>query len=209
VYEFLSPEEAMDNADSYAQLAQTIGSGRAPLPADEGRRQDELSDCPNNANDVVRPAVAWAARWNLNAVNIVGDARPAFRAGYAGLRKRHFGSDDPARIKGLLEVYEKARAEFDDDFSFECETAGGACSGSTIGYFRHFIVTKKTLHLCPSWFAQGEQARITTMYELVLAHDADVSQADRSKYSGLAKDLTDQYFAKPAPLPAAPQAGGP
>jgi hypothetical protein len=205
VYQYLRPEEAMDNADSYARLAQELATGRPLSSESEGRPRDEIADCPAGADEIVRPALARAARWNLNAVTVLASPNSTSSRRLSALRRTHFGTDDPARIRELLEIYQRARRELDRDIPFECEAAGGVCRGSTIGYFRYFLfITSDVLHLCPSWFGLGDQQRIESIYALVLSHDAGVSEEDRHKYVNLARDLTELYWRVPPSLPTEP-----
>jgi hypothetical protein len=151
---------------------------------------------------VIDRALAFAERMNMNAVSVLLTQRPGVLDHYADLRRTHMGSDDPARIAGWLERYQKAREFFDEDIFIACETAGGACSGSIEVYSRPFVRFSRalpfvrlssTLHICPGWVRQGPDRRIDSLVEVVLTH-AGVSAVEAPKFVALARAVTERFW---------------
>lgn len=191
VYEFLSPEEAFDNSDSLAMLVQVLAQGR---PARTNRPQDDISDCTSDQLRSLRPAIARAARWNLNSINVLGDSRADFRQGYAAERRQHFGTDNVDKIPSFLETYQESKNKLESSLDVECETAGGACSSNTSGYYRSFIFKSGTLHVCPLFFTLSPEERIKNFLALTIMNSTGKSASDASKYGDFAKAVTDKYW---------------
>jgi hypothetical protein len=203
-YAFLRPEEAMDNADSFAMFCQDIGMWRHHIPP--GFTMDTFSDCRPNQRNQVRLALARAERWNVNALDVTTDTRPAVINAYAGLRRTHIGSDNPARIPRLRRVYQRVRRLLQARIPFECEGAGIPCVGNTFGYYYHFLWwTSDVLHLCPYWFAIADDSdRIEALYILALRRYGDLSERDAQRYAALGRALSERYWPAPASLPSEP-----
>jgi len=201
VYEFLKPEEAFDNSDSIATLVQALALGNAATAKYMRHPKDSISDCSKEQHEMLRPAIARAARWNLNSINVLADTRTDFRNGYSDLRKQYFGDDSFDKIPTLVEVYKKSQSKFEDSISVECESAGGACSSDTFGYYRSFIFKSGTLHVCPVFFAMSEDNRIKSFLSLAIMNSSGKSDAESAKYAEFAKAVTDRYWAMPNSLP--------
>ena len=191
VYEFLSPQEAFDNADSLAMLVQVLALGR---PARINRPQDDISDCTADQLRSLRPTIALAARWNLNSINVLGDTRVDFRQGYAAERRQYFGTDNVDRIPSFLETFQESDNKLKDNLDVECETAGGACSNTTAGYYRSFIFSSGTLHVCPLFFTLSPDDRIKNFLSLAIMNSSGKSTSEASKYADFAKAMTDKYW---------------
>ena len=76
----------------------------------------------------------------------------------------------------------------------ECETAGGACSANTSGYYRSFIFKSGTLHVCPLFFTLSPEERIKNFLALTIMNSTGKSASDASKYGDFAKAVTDKYW---------------
>ena len=200
VYEFLTPEEAFDNSDSIAMLVQVLALGKAVTERQMGQPQDDISDCSKDQLLILRPAIARAARWNLNAINLLADTRQIMINDYAPLRRQYLGSDDAEKIPDIMKVYKDSQDKFKSSLDVECETAGGACSTNTTGYYRHFIFTSGTLHVCPSFFTLGADDPIRSFLSLAIMNTTGKSEADSVKYADFAKDATNKYWATPTTI---------
>jgi hypothetical protein len=204
VYKHLSSAKAFDNADSYSEVARELATGIARTQESAGGPDDVFADCAEPQRPVIDRALASAERMNMNAVNVLLMVRPGFLENYADLRRTHMGSDDPALITSWLERYQKARKFFEKDISIECETAGGACSGSSEVYHRPlirfsstlpFIELSSTLHICPGWFGRPPDQQIDSLFEIVLIQEG-VSATDAPKFVALARAVTDRYWTR-------------
>jgi len=202
VYKYLSSAKAFDNAESYSELVRDVATGIARTQDSASGPRDVFGDCAEKHRPVIDRALAFAERMNMNAVSVLLTQRPGFLDHYADLRRTHMGSDDPARIAGWLERYQKAREFFDDDIFIACEAAGGACSGSIEVYSRPFVRFSRalpfvglssTLHICPGWVGQGPDRRIDSLFEVVLTH-AGVSTVEAPKYVALARAVTERFW---------------
>ena len=206
-YPYLRPEEAMDNADSYAYLAEDLSMGPISLSKQPKSPEDTIKDCPPGTPELVRRALAFVESWNRNAVTALSQANssPEATTYYEGLRQQYFGTSSKVKISDLLDAYKLVEGKLNSAIPLECETAGGACSGSTIGYYRYFLWwSSDVLHLCPSWFTlSDEEARIQSLYALVLADYANVPESDRYKYVDLAQRVS-RNWGTPPPLPTEP-----
>jgi hypothetical protein len=200
LYAFLTPAEALDNADSHSEFVRELAKNRA---YDEPE-QTEVKDCTTGQVDQARRAVARAERWVGAARSALYEERPSFHAGYAHLRKMHFGTDDPKELPKLRERFDDIKEKFTSEISIECES-GGVCDkaetgSSTTGYYRYFIRRFGTLHLCPAFFTLDKDGRITEMLTLAVMNATGLDEPEAERYAFLARDLTLKYWAAPPQL---------
>ena len=203
IYAHLRPEEAMDNADSYANLVQDLGTGRLLPRRPPSRPSDPSQSCSPEASEMVRRALARAEMWNRIAYQTLVDTKPESIARHAPLRLRYFGTDDSARIPEILNTYRRVSERLHSNIQFQCEPAGGTCTGSSFGWW----TPPDILHLCPSLAGLDENPRIKALYAAILlyyATDTTVPVGDLYKYIDLAEAITEHYRPTPPPLPSEP-----
>jgi hypothetical protein len=145
-YPLLSTAEALRNAESYALLAEELGTRAA---VESTAPVDTQADCPATWQPLIRTAIARGERWNRNAQVALADERPAWITRITPMLTTAFGAATPDVRSAALPVYDRVHERLRSDaVGFECEadaTAGRCRSFQTYWY------AFGRLHVCPSW----------------------------------------------------------
>jgi hypothetical protein len=205
-YSLLSVDEALNNADSYANFIRELGAGRIQQPR---QALDTLSQCrtppfPVNVVEITRKALALAERWNVDAMETLTDTSQPARTWLSEIRGRYFTTPHPTLEEMLSLVFARANAGFAANLRFECATD---CEQSAVAYYKttFFIFTGNTLYLCPSWFSQLEEpSRAESMYRLILQRYAGVPERDAGKFVAFTRELSHAGSAATTTRNAAP-----
>ena len=142
IFAYLSPADAMNNADSYALFAVDVND-KQETSADIRLRwvpRDKVSDCGGNEPEV-RRRFAFGARMITNALNIIGD--PNIGAAEA---QTHFKTQDRVKLQQVIDRFKEINHQFAGGMNFQCEDK---CDKDETGYWRKW---GWTVHLCPAWF---------------------------------------------------------
>lgn len=194
-YNFLTPDEALTNADGYWRLCEEIGLGRA-LPGTAPN--DSMNDCSSTRTDQMRRSMASVERWNRNAQTKCNSREPAELAAWSDLQTRHLGGTSTRHIDQAKEVYDRAYRRLQSAISFECENS---CDSGVSGYYRYFLfITSDTLHVCPMIFGLATEDRTVELYKLILLRYGDVSEARAAQLTFLARALNNRYWSSPGTL---------
>lgn len=135
VFEYLSPKDAINNADSYALFAVDVNAhtttSREQRPA---HSEDNISDCGPQKEEV-RRSFAFASRMIINALNALGDSNST-----GVFEQTHFKTKDRNKLQRFIERCQKIDKKF-REMNFQCEKK---CKGNTPGYWRTW---GSTVHL--------------------------------------------------------------
>jgi len=200
IYAYLSPADAMNNADSYALFAMDVSAKKEKAGDIRVAPKDKVSDCGDKEPEV-RRSFALAARMITNALNVIGD--PHIGAVEA---QTHFKTSDRTKLQRVIDRFKKIKEKFGDNLNFECEDK----CGSEVGYRRTW---GWTIHLCPAWFKlPGSDARSDQILLIAIAEEigmdfgptvgtpeyAKLSEKkaydSATAYVGYARDVTTDYF---------------
>lgn len=201
IFAYLSPADAMNNADSYALFAVDINDKKEtsadirPVPG------DKVSDCGGHEPEV-RRRFAFAARMITNALNVIGD--PHIGAAEA---RAHFKTQDRVKLQQVIDRFKKINSEFAGGMNFQCEDK---CDKDAVGYWRKL---GWTVHLCPGWFKlSSPDAQTDYILLIAIAEELGIDfgpavdtqayaklsekQAYESAraYVGYARDVTHNFF---------------
>jgi hypothetical protein len=223
VYRYLSVEEALDNAESYASLVnhlhqrQTTPSPQLPT--------DTLTNCAQP--DLVNSALARAENWNLMGYRWLRAAEDLLSTGTGGL-----APEDEARLTGqsfgvgrsdiqrLVANLDILLESFNNGANVRCVAAGGRCSTGVLGFARTYAVTTTAvrtggpaasqffINLCPAWMIASPEDQIRTIYALFILSRPDWMTNDSSRnvllqrtdtfhYVDLARTLTAHVMSPP------------
>lgn len=130
-FAILTPEEALNNADTYGQLAQALATGGELALADP----DNYSGFREGTDEPVRRALALAEqRIRLTRGFLSELSGAGARAPNLALAQRHLGTGEPARLgefaRALSTVYENIHSRLSVQFSSAGRRAALAWSGS-------------------------------------------------------------------------------
>lgn len=129
---YLSTAEALDNAESYEMFAREVERGRA---ARGSPPRDEIEDCAERTQPLIREAIARAQRWNRDAETLVNDQRPAMLASSASLFTTHLGDATPATRGAARRVFGNMVERLHSEIDVRCDTeAAPECSGTRRAY---------------------------------------------------------------------------
>jgi hypothetical protein len=142
IFAYLSPADAMNNADSYALFAVDVND-KQETSADIRLRwvpRDKVSDCGGNEPEV-RRRFAFGARMITNALNIIGDPNSG-----AAEAQAHFKTQDRVKLQQVIDRFKEINHQFAGGMNFQYEDK---CDKDETGYWRKW---GWTVHLCPAWF---------------------------------------------------------
>lgn len=186
VFQHLSPEETLDNADSYGILAELLHSRiNTQLVTPQG---DTTQGCaqPN----MVQEAFARADQWNHFALHqldidvnyLQGNALNTLASGNLAMLNLAFPSiTTTTQLTTLRNAFQRLkRSGFDGStWDFRCVTASDRHCGSSVAYSSGGKVNTSsvtlqnirltdTARICPGWFNLSHDDRIKTIYAVFM-----------------------------------------
>ncbi|HEY5749330.1 MAG TPA: DUF4157 domain-containing protein [Chryseolinea sp.] len=187
-FRYLSPEEALDNADSYGTLAELLRTS-ATSPLSKAPVDTTAASCTQPA--VVLEAFARADQWNHFALSDL-DLDVTLLNGKAALNTLNSGNlaelnaafpniTTTAQLVALRDAFQTLkRSGFDaGTWDFACPPATDKNCKDAVAYSDHgkvstsavtlrAISTQNTVTLCPDWFSLSSDDRIRTIYAAFL-----------------------------------------
>lgn len=167
VFAHLSPDSAIDNADSYALfatdtsgIAKGAASVRGPAP------KDDIADCDPQQKKAVENDFAFGSRMVVRALGALGDTTPASLAMRQGWLTKHFKTSDPDKLSKVRERYQKLKSNLDGSINFECERS---CKANVTTYY--YKVFGTTVHICPPFFAHAGDEQVDILLTGVVAEE--------------------------------------
>jgi hypothetical protein len=170
----LSTEEALTNAESYAEFIVDLAVGTVPSTAPT----DVIGkSCPESWGQPIREAIAKAQRWNTNALNSVT------------------GTDVSKMKQADLEamnVYKKAFDRLRAPVELECQPAGGGQCDKTAVYW---TAPNSKLYLCPDWKSKNPDDQAVSLLNAIYGDFAGVAEEPkRAGYAQRAFQITSTEF---------------
>jgi hypothetical protein len=215
-YADLTPEEAVDNADSYAELVRDLGSGSTKRELAELPPETWAGGCSPDQTEMVRRALSGVERWNVVALEIMNDpsikTAPTLDADLTAAITRHFGRRAPARTD-LATIFGLVAMLLSITFPVACDQGTPNCQGSAS---RMWSSGGAMPMLCPSWFAEPDpDIRAELLYSAVIDQGAKMFSLSTGlnpfAFVHLAQDLWAMPWVHvlkrgepPPPLPANP-----
>jgi hypothetical protein len=215
-YRFLSPEEAFDNAASFANLVEDLGTGSAASLAREKNPQDVVAGCDQT---MTGRALAIVEGWNLAAFTVLSQPAAVAQARTQTLLGTHLGNTSAATVGKAFTAFSKVGSAVEKPMDLACEArATGGCAGGAEWYVdppnqQHPAIR---WHLCPTWKnLGGDEDRAASVFRALLRHQAALAPADLAGHVAFARAVAP-IIALPAPppipapvtTPAAPPATG-
>lgn len=185
-YQDLTPEEAMDNADSYANLARDLGSGVTKRSMGELPPDDSITGCKPEQLEPIRKALSQAARWNTIALETINEPLlaqfPDLDALVTNAITREFGAKPPTRAE-ISTVFSLTGMQIGLVAYVGCDQKSKKCGSPVVRMWREGKSGEP--QLCPSWFA-----------------DPDVDRRARIMYSGMIS-FSNELLSNPVGNPLA------
>ena len=187
IFSYLTPPQAINNADSYALFALDVAGG-GKLTSQTMRfsstPRDDISDCALDQAGEIRRRFAYGARMILNALNIITDEKIG-----AVQANTHFKTTDRAKLKRVIERFTKLKKKLQSGINFECE---GKCDLGRIGYRRK---PGWTVHICPDFFGLAPaDLRTDWLLLLVIMEELGMSQGVWPGSPGYANQSVDKAY---------------
>lgn len=202
VFAYLTPAQAINNADSYSLFAADVVPGAGGATSFRTTPRDSVADCSGPQEQEIRRSFAIAARMVTNALNIIGDPRLG-----AALVQTHFKTQDRVKLRRVIDRFKSINEAFSGSRNFECESS---CDSGVATYYRR---PGWTVHLCPPFFAlatpaarenqllagaiaQAEGIRITQWSGTpgYASQTEDQAYENAGSYLGYARDVTTQWW---------------
>lgn len=200
IYQDLTRDEALTNADSYALFVVQLGLDQ---PIRSTAPSDDFHDCPREWKPLVEKAAAQAQFWNRNALSDINDRRPEAITARQAEFDQFLGGHTLALIESASQAYKKVDDAFKSDVDFECEpTGGGRCDKGAETYW---YAIWSNFHICPVWQKEHDpDDRTEGVLAGLYGFEGDVGNNDRRrKLAQLARTLTKEEWARPKPADVA------
>jgi hypothetical protein len=155
-YAYMSPSEALTNAESYAMFVRQVATGSTPAP---GFIPDYLRGCPDSWFPIIADAMYWARAWNHAAARSTPYTHPYSKA------------------------YKTLDTELHQSLTFKCvPDGGGRCSADVVGYW----YAMGDLRICPSLIAirspeQRALELLASVYAVQRLVDGDAKRHDAAR----------------------------
>ncbi len=182
VFQHLSPEETLDNADSYGILAELLHArANTQLVAPQA---DTTQNC--NQPQVVLEAFARADQWHnfalgeldLDVTLLQGNALKKLNAGNLAMLNRAFPNvKTTAQLTDLRDAFQLLKKSGFDSINpdFKCVKSSDTKCGNSKVYSGGGKVTEssvtlqkisipETVRICPDWFSLSGEDKIRTLY---------------------------------------------
>jgi len=182
VFAYLSPDDAMNNADSYALFAVDVNGGKERSQDIRKAPTDKVSDCTGPQGDEIRRRFAFAARMVTNALNVIGDPKIGGAEALA-----HFKTNDRVKLQRFIDRFKKINEQFAGKMNFECEKK---CDGEA-GYYRSH---GWTVHICPPWFNLSPDSRTDEILYIAVAEELGINYGPRAGSADYAKQSEDNAY---------------
>jgi hypothetical protein len=185
---FLSTEEALTNAESFALLAQQLAMGK---PMRTTAPKDKPEDCPDDWWKLLEKATAMAQRWNRNLqVTLEGLKPEAIPPPHKWATYLSGGTQ--ANINKAKTATDNVAAKLKSAITLECEPGGGGRCDSGVTTYWYFT---GNLHVCPAWKAQGkEETRVQSLLAGLYGYAGDVDDnTRRNNYAQLAQENNESW----------------
>jgi hypothetical protein len=217
LFRYMTPEEALDNAESYGLLVEQLATGADAEVATS--QVDTARGCKDPG--AVLAAMARLEQWNRDA----GRWLQAMLIGTVALSELpqderdklaiHFpGVSSISGLQDLDKFYQRMDYALNISIDVACAKAGGNCTDSTLGFAPTGSVTasaaklrklkaKESINLCPNWFDASEDARVASMYALFILSRPDwmtstIALAEVFHFAGLAGERHREITPAPA-----------
>ncbi|MFT3823207.1 MAG: DUF4157 domain-containing protein [Chitinophagaceae bacterium] len=194
VLNFLSPAEALNNAESIAIFINEVNNpGTRVTSALTTPSADTVTGCGSNQTQV-EEALAWAQRWNQYAFFGVSQTYSdwdhfLFMAPYITAR---LGPINRFTVAGIFDRYTSLMHLFDDTFTFRCLPAGPTCTAPV-----HMDTASEEIEVCPSFFTHNARRRIVMVFAEVTRLVPEIRDDQREAYAELARDYKIHFWGLP------------
>jgi hypothetical protein len=187
----LSTEEALINAESYAEFVWDITTG-----VYKNEPPDDKIDCPEKLKDRVKVAVAKAERWTTNSLTVVTGAE---QEGQAFLRSK-LPSEIPAApddFKHIIDVYKRMHKAFSQPLGFVClDEKNGFCGEGPI----YLSPGDTNLYICPRWQTLDPDHQVISLLDGCFGVFAgETNESWRTGLANLAQFITNEVYPIPSP----------
>jgi hypothetical protein len=223
VFRFLSPDEALDNAESYALLTDQLFHRRTSSGV--SAPTDTTTGCKDP--NLVLEAFARADQWNRSAhvwvqavvahlrskrLSGVSDLAAVDAAPFTRLLPSLTSVADLAALEG---AYESLQSHgFSNPWDFGCVSGSPGCSGGALAFSDEGsasatsitprrITTRNTVGICPNFLTASLEDRIRSIYAAFLIGRpswiiAGFRLADKFPYVNFARDIANRRAPPPA-----------
>jgi hypothetical protein len=223
VFRHLTPEETLDNAESYGLLASLLHSRVNKQVV--AKQTDTTAGCKDP--DVVLRAFARAEQWNRYTISTLSDyVRFLKNDPITNLPQENraallnvFPQLDTPGLVALFKGYQSLESSgFNNPWDLVC-AKGSQCGADVVGFADtgrvsatsvslSSIRTTHAVNLCPNWFSLSEDDKIRSIYALFLIGRPDwivvnFKLADAYAYANLARAITRERAPAPTTKSAA------
>jgi hypothetical protein len=206
VYTMLRPEEAFDNAESYARFARELALERVDTPdmtwrrflsALAGEPADRITGCTPEQTGQVATAVARAERRNTDVRNSISEETTPILATWEATRRRNFGTTSAARAHEIVEAFRNVKDWFGYSIVSQCDPTCPA-GASAVSF------AARMLHFCPGVYTLDEPERIRQTHAAAFMAANGLAAAAARPYLAVADDVIADRAGPPPPLPEEP-----
>lgn len=202
-YAFLTPEEAFDNAESFSNLAEDLGSGASGQSlATAGLPRDTLTGCDDTK---VQRALAKAEGWNFTAFQAVSTPSLLAQKPVQDELTLRFGNALPATVARMVQAYAKVGMALEKPMDVQCHAADDARCTAGLAWSREpagGALKSDRWHLCKAWpVLADDTARGASFFRGLLERTGGASTADATKMLAFAQTIEPMMLPAPAAIP--------
>jgi Domain of unknown function (DUF4157)/Lysine-specific metallo-endopeptidase len=191
VFAYLTPDDAIDNADSYTMFSADItGKGGGASAYRPAATADSITDCTDDQAKILRRAFAFGSRMIFRALQGLSDTSQESKSLRESWTSKHFGTTDSKDIIKIKERFQKLESAFEKSVNFQCEKQ---CNPKGIGYY--IKIFGHTAHVCPDYFLEtSDIGRINLLLEIVIAERLGIKAYNQLNNSGANRQTFDQAY---------------
>lgn len=172
----LSTEEALTNAESYAELVVDLAVGTIPSSAPK----DVIGEtCPQDWQAPISVAIAKAERWNTSALSSASNT-------------------DIKKVADVdaMKAYKAAFGKLSGPVEFQCRPKGGdECDKAPV----YWAAPASPMFLCPAWKTKTPTEQVISLLDAIYGNFAGVEDATkRAEYANNAYQVTQSMHAVPS-----------
>jgi hypothetical protein len=195
VFLILTTSQALQNADSYATLAEEVNEGKASGDIVSDKKDDTTScDTKPDLKKKVKEAIAWVNRLNLYAQT--GIAQTYGNAGNTAAMSpffmAHFGRTDKVAMAGIQDRYLKMEEVLNQSLTFKCkDQKDTVCATSN----KPVWTISGEVTVCPDQLSDSvESKRVNNMYAGLAAIMPGVTTDQQFSYPKLARNYKTEFW---------------
>jgi len=185
VYQYLPPEEAVNNASSYENFVIQILKPKGLSV--QTSVSDSIEDASASQKAILKKRIAYGARMLTNALNVIGDP-DSFTNNKGSLNEKFFKTTSRSELEKVIKRFKKADEAFNSYINVEYEKK---CDEGDLIYNRH---PGWAVHICPGYFSEGEDKQVDLLLLFIMERKGSGDIGNTPDSSAFTKEDKDEAY---------------